>query len=92
MRQAFFLFSYLISGYLIVILLIFCIKYADNLLTLKGFIVGLFPGERAQKTKIASAIRSGVVRATKEMCISTTEILPSDLKIKWADVDTPESF
>ena len=79
---------------LIIIILVFCILNADKLLALSGAIAGLFRNisTRANKKYISAGIRSSVISASKKIGLNETGILPSDLKIKWADNDDVKSF
>lgn len=73
---------------------VFCICKANNLLELSGKIAGIFSGfsKGARKKQISAGIRSSVIKASKVINSSNIDILPKDLKIKWADNDDLVSF
>lgn len=91
-----FLIAMRIPIWIIIILIIlgFCISNADKLLALSGALAGLFSGisKRANKRHISASIRSSVISASKRIGSNEARILPSDLKIKWADDDDIKSF
>lgn len=78
----------------ILLLVIFLIINADKLLALNGAISGLFRNisKSANKKYISASIRSSVISASKKIGSTEANILPSDLKIKWADNDDAQSF
>lgn len=79
---------------IIFIILGFCISNADKLLALSGALAGLFSNisKGANKRYISASIRSSVISASKKIGSNEAQILPADLKIKWADNDDIESF
>lgn len=85
-----------IPGFIIVAIIVFCfcVKYANNVLILNGCINGFlgrfFKG--ARKKQIANTIRGNVRKASQKIGQDSASILPSDLKIKWADNDDIKSF
>ncbi len=83
-------------GYLIIILIVvvFCIAKVENLILIKSFFFALFKtiSHSARKGHIANSIRGSVLKAAKKSELSSLGVLPNDLKIKWVDCDTPESF
>ncbi len=81
-------------GIVIIIILIFSISNADKLLAIRGAVAGLFRNisKNANKKYISASIRSSVISASKKIGSNEPQILPNDLKIKWADNDDIKSF
>lgn len=79
---------------IIVIILGFCISNADKLLALSGAFSGLFRNlsKSANKKHISASIRSSIISASKKIGSNQSQILPNDLKIKWADNEDINSF
>ena len=83
-----------IWGVIILLILGFCISKAEKLLALSAAISGLFRNisSKANKNHISAGIRSSVISASKKLGNKTGDILPNDLKIKWAENDDIQSF
>lgn len=83
--------SYLV---LVTIIFIFCVCQIENLIKFKAFVFGLFSGisRRARKGQIANSLRGSILTAAKKKEFTSLGILPSDMKIVWADNDTTASF
>ena len=79
---------------IIAVILVFCISHADKLLAISGAVSGLFRNisKTANKKYISASIRSSVIAASKRIGPNESQILPNDLKIKWADNDDVSSF
>lgn len=82
--------------YLVLIIVIFgfCVCQIDNLVKFKALVCGLFSSisRRARKGKIANSLRGSILSAAKKKEFTSLGILPSDMKIIWADNDTVTSF
>ena len=79
---------------LVLVTFAFCVINADKLLALSGAIAGVFRNisKSANKKYISASIRSSVISASKKIGSTEADILPKDLKIKWADNDDAQSF
>lgn len=78
---------------ILIIVFVFCVMNAEKLLALSSAINKFFSSisKRANKKYISKGIRSSVISATKSIG-SSDDILPRDLKIKWADEDDAKAF
>ena len=83
-----------IWGIIIIFIFAFCVYNAEKLLALSAAISGLFRNisTKANKNHISAGIRSSVISASKKIGNKTGDILPNDLKIKWAENDDIQSF
>lgn len=79
---------------LAVVVFVFCVCQIDNLVKFKASVCGLFSGisRRARKGQIANSLRGSILSAAKKKEFTSLGILPSDMKIVWADNDTVSSF
>lgn len=74
----------------VVILIIYNI---ENVLLIKSEIFGFFANfcSFAKKEQLSSKVRGTILKSVKEQCLKS-DIIPSDLRVKWINKEDTESF